>query len=644
MKRSTVSIALTAGALLSGLTAVTGEIRRRVPEPAEIIEPPWVETRQAEQLGMAESFKAFVGFSFEDRYEDSGIEWSNHATDDTGKRYKASHYDHDNGVAVADVDGDGKLDLYYTTQAGPNKLLRGLGKGRYKKMPGSENLELGEFVGVTASFADIDNDGDPDLYTTTTRGGNYLFENDGKGRFTDITRGSGLEYNGHSSSGVFFDYDRDGLLDLFLCNVGVFTVEELITASTDPVNPDQGSEYQYWEARKDAFSGHLKPERTERSILYHNSGGGKFTDVTDETGLIDTSWSGDATPIDANDDGWPDLYILDMQGHDEYFENVEGEKFVLKSREVFPRTPWGSMGVKVFDYDNDGALDLYISDMHSDMSEDVVPWDEKLKANMQYPDSFLRSDGNSVFGNAFYRKQGAGKFEEVSDAIGAENYWPWGLSVGDVNADGYDDVFLASSMNYPFRHGINTVLINDAGEGFLDAEYILGVEPRRDDLTAIPWFVVDCNGADADHKHCEELSGVLEIWSSVGSRSSVIFDHDDDGDLDILTNEFNSVPIVLVSDLAAKKDIRFLKVKLVGTESNRSGIGAVVEVEAGGKRYKKVNDGQSGYLTQSDFPLYFGLGEASSVDRITVQWPSGEEQIVKGPIDTNKLHEITEGN
>ena len=132
--------------------------------------------------------------------------------------------------------------------------------------------------------------------------------------------------------------------------------------------------------------------------------------------------------------------------------------------------------------------------------------------------------------------------------------------------------------------------------------------------------------------------------SSVSSRSSVIFDHDDDGDLDILTNEFNSVPIVLVSDLAAKKDIRFLKVKLVGTESNRSGIGAVVEVEAGGKRYKKVNDGQSGYLTQSDFPLYFGLGEASSVDRITVQWPSGEEQTVKGPIDTNKLHEITEGN
>ena len=322
------------------------------------------------------------------------------------------------------MDGDGRLDLYFTTQAGTNKLLRNLGSGHYQKMPGSENLELGEYVGVTASFADVDNDGDPDLYATTTRGGNYLFENDGKGRFSDITNGSGLEYNGHSSSAVFFDYDRDGLLDLFLCNVGVFTSEKFVTASTDPVNPDQGTEYQYWEARKDAFAGHLKPERTERSILYHNNEHEKFTDVTDETGLIDTSWSGDATPIDANDDGWPDLYILDMQGHDEYFENVEGEKFVLKSREMFPKTPWGAMGVKVFDYDNDGNLDLYISDMHSDMSEDINAWDEKLKANMQYPEDFLRSGGLSVFGNSFFHKQANGTCAEISDEIGAENYWP----------------------------------------------------------------------------------------------------------------------------------------------------------------------------------------------------------------------------
>jgi len=637
-------VVVTVGAVLSGLSAVTGEIRRRLPEPAGIVEPAWIETRKAEQLGTVELFKAFVDFSFDDRYKDSGIDWSNHSTDDTGKRYKASHYDHGNGIAVADVDGDGRLDVYLTTQAGSNRLLRNAGKGRFEKMPGSENLQLADVIGVTASFADIDNDGDSDLYATTVRGGNYLFENDGKGHFRDVTGPSGLQYSGHSSGAVFFDYDRDGLLDLFLCNVGSYTVDGVVTASTDPVNPDQGTDYHYWEARRDAFAGHLKPERTERSILYHNQGGGKFADVTTEIGLIDTSWSGAASPIDGNDDGWPDLYLLNMQGNDEYFENVGGEKFVRKSRDLFPRTPWGSMGAKVFDYDNDGALDLYISDMHSDMSEEVLPWDEDLKANMQYPESFLATGGNSVFGNAFYHKQGVDQYEEISDVIGAENYWPWGLSVGDLNADGYEDVFLASSMNYPFRFAVNSLLINNAGEEFLDAEYILGVEPRRDDVTAIPWFVLDCDGVDAEHKHCAEMSGIVEVWASVGSRSSVIFDIDDDGDLDILTNEFNSEPMVLVSDLAAKKKIHFLKVKLVGTESNRSGIGAVVEVEAAGQRYKKVNDGQSGYLTQSDLPLYFGLGSAKSVDTIVVTWPSGKKQTVKGPLDTNRLLEITEGS
>ena len=129
----------------------------------------------------------------------------------------------------------------------------------------------------------------------------------------------------------------------------------------------------------------------------------------------------------------------------------------------------------------------------------------------------------------------------------------------------------------------------------------------------------------------------------MGSRSSAIFDLDDDGDLDIVTNDFNSEPTVLISNLSAKKqNLSFLKVELIGTASNRSGLGATVKVRVGTQTYTKVRDGQSGYLSQSLYPLYFGLGDAKVVDQIAVRWPSGREQIVSGPIATNSLIEVRE--
>ena len=632
-----------AAMLLSQLPGpLPAEIRKPLAWPADAVEPPWVDTRREMQLATAARFGAFVGFTFTDRRRESGIGFVNVTTADTGKNYRASHYDHGNGVAAADVDGDGLADLYFSTQVGANELWRNLGDGRFADVTASSGTSLAEALGVAASFGDTDNDGDPDLYATTVLGGNSLFANDGSCRFTDATPASGLAYSGHSSASVFFDYDRDGLLDLFLCNVGVYTTGEVLEAPADALNPGEGESYRYFAAQTDAFAGHLKPERTERSILYRNEGGNRFSDVSEATGLIDTSWSGDASPIDANEDGWPDLYVLDMQGNDDYFENVRGRSFVRRSREVFPKTPWGSMGVKSFDWDNDGDFDLFVSDMHSDMSVDVGPPDEKKKADIQYSEEFLASGGRSIFGNAFYRSEGGGRYLEISDAVGAENHWPWGLSTGDLNADGYDDVFLASSMNYPFRYGVNTLLVNDLGKAFLDAEYILGVEPRRDGRTTKAWFLLDCGGADREHDRCEGQEGLIEIWAALGSRSSVIFDIEADGDLDIVTNEFNSEPQVFVSDLSERKRISYLEVKLAGRASNRSGIGAVVTVEAQGARYRKANDGQSGYLSQSDLPLYFGLSGAASVDRIVVQWPSGKTQTVPGPVAVNRLVEVTE--
>jgi hypothetical protein len=133
------------------------------------------------------------------------------------------------------------------------------------------------------------------------------------------------------------------------------------------------------------------------------------------------------------------------------------------------------------------------------------------------------------------------------------------------------------------------------------------------------------------------------MWSTLGTRSSVLFDLDNDGDLDIVTNEHNSRPMVLISNLSEKhQNLNHLKVKLVGEKSNRDALGAVVKVRAGSQTYLKVHDGQSGYMSQSLCPLYYGLGEASSVDEIEVTWPSGDTQTVPGPIEANRTIEIKE--
>ena len=623
-------------------SAALAQTPQRLYVPDSIADPPWLAARRATQIEAAQAYGTFHDFSFSNGRAQSGIGFHNQITDESGKHWQPIHYDHGNGVAAADVDNDGLYDLYFCTQSGSNELWRNLGDGTFSDITEAAGVGFAGPIGVSASFADIDNDGDPDLYATVIRDGNRLFANDGTGTFEDISAHSGLDYKGHSSAALFFDYDNDGLLDLFLANVGNYTTDVAVPSRTYNADPALDVDYEYYIGLEDAFHGHLKSERTEYSVLYRNAGDNRFVDVSEQVGLRDGSWSGDATAIDANGDGWLDLYVLNMQGHDHYYENAAGAAFVDRSREVFPHTPWGSMGVKVFDYDNDGRLDMILTDMHSDMSEDIGPEREKHKADIQYGEEFLQSQSRSVYGNGFYRNEGDGRYAEVSDRIGVENYWPWGLSVGDLNADGFADIFITSSMNYPFRYGVNSLLLNEGGAFFRDSEFALRVEPRQGNATARPWFLLDCDGPDAEHPRCEGQQGMLEVWGALGSRASILIDVDSDGDLDIVTNEFNGPPLVLFSNLTERRAVRYIEIVLEGTKSNRDGLGAVVAVSAGGRTTTQVRDGKSGYLSQSLLPLYFGLDAAEAVDQIEVRWPSGVVQTMAGPLAANQRIAIVE--
>src|SRR5947207_1745307 len=505
-----VALAASLAAACGGGRTTPPPVEGRTPNPDGGAET--LAARRAKQIEGARGIRAFHDFQFADKLPESGITFVNRIVEDAGKHYKAVHYDHGTGLAVADVDGDGLPDIYFVNQVGGNELWKNAGGGRFTPITKEAGVALAGRISVAAAFADVDNDGDQDLFVTTVRGGNVLFENEGHGRFRDITKEAGLDLVAHSSGAV-------------------------------------------------------------------------------------------------------------------YFENDGGRRFVDKTAERFPRTPWGAMGIKFLDFDNDGLPDLFITDMHSDMFDMLAPDHEKDKAPVHPPEQILGGAADTfVFGNAFFHNRGGGRFEEISDRIGAENYWPWGPSAGDVNADGWDDVFIASSMNYPHRYGVNSLLLNDRGERFADAEFVLGIEPRRGGRTHTPWFDLDCLQEGVGQDLCRGQSGTIRVMAPLGSRSAAIFDLDGDGDLDIVTNDFNSAPQVLVSDLAQRRAIHWIGVSLAGTASNRNGLGAIVRVRTGGRVYTKFNDGKSGYLSQSVVPLYFGLGDATSIDRIDIDWPSGKKQ------------------
>jgi len=198
----------------------------QVPYPDEDPSLDTMQAREDAQLKTVDQFKVFYQFHFKDELKESGITFRPGITVYGKERYMKVHYDHGSGIAVADVTGDGLYDIYFVNQVGGNELWKNLGNGKFKNITDEAGVGLKGRISVAAAFADVNNSGHQDLYVTTVMGGNVLFKNDGHGHFTDITKEAGLDLVSHSSGALFFDYDKDGLVDLLVCNVGVYTTNE----------------------------------------------------------------------------------------------------------------------------------------------------------------------------------------------------------------------------------------------------------------------------------------------------------------------------------------------------------------------------------------------------------------------------------
>src|SRR3989440_6355329 len=291
---------------------------------------------------------------FQERAREAKIAFRMHdLPKEQGERFRINLYDHGSGLAVRDYDNDGREDIYFLNQLGTNALYRNAGDGTFVDVTAQAGVALGDRISVGAAFADYDNDGWADLFVTSTRGGNVLWHNRGDGTFEDVTTAAGLSHVGHSQTAVFFDYDNDGDLDLFLTNTAQWTTDVFDSATRS------------YEGKADLAS--LMTSPPEPNILYRNNGDGTFTDVTDRAGLRGRGWAGDVAVFDYDEDGFLDLFVPSMVGRGQLYRNTGHGTFQDVTAQTLGRTPYGSVGCKVFDYDGDGRLDLFVVDIHSDM-------------------------------------------------------------------------------------------------------------------------------------------------------------------------------------------------------------------------------------------------------------------------------------
>jgi hypothetical protein len=497
------------------------------------------------------------------------------------------------GVAVADYDVDGDLDLYVGTSqtrrewaageaSAANALYRNNGDGTFTDVAAEAGVALRAWsIGVY--FVDYDNDGDRDLFVTTW-GPNVLFRNEGDGTFTDVSDRAGIAGNSAWSHGAAFgDFDADGDLDLYVTDYCEF----------DLSNPPLDGARTVWMGLR-VLPG---PQGLvgDADHLYRNNGDGTFTDVSDTSGIRDVppAYGLGVVLSDLDRDGDLDIYVANDAVTNFLWRNDGGGQFsevgtfsgVATNENAREQS---GMGTDAADYDRDGLFDLLVTNFSHDF-------------------------------NTLYRNRGELVFTDATFDAGFKDSYiklAWGAKFFDYDNDGWLDILVAGGHIYPevdqaphlntgYRQP-NTLYRNLGGGRFADVSGAAG-------------------------------PGLASVESS---RGLAVADIDRDGDVDVVLTNLDAPPNLLINEGEGRG--AWLAVRLVGSRSNRDAIGALIELEAGGTRWVREVNPFGSYLSQSDYDVHFGLGDVTTVDRLDVRWPSGITDTLTG-VEVRQLITIHEG-
>jgi hypothetical protein len=495
------------------------------------------------------------------------------------------------GVAIGDYDGDGRPDIFVVTKTNGCRLFRNLGGYKFEDV--TEKAGVGATPGVWnqgATFVDINNSGRLDIYVCRFNAPNLLFINQGDGTFKEMAHAYGLDVTDASGMAAFCDYDRDGWLDVFV--------------QTNVLNYAEHPEGQ-------------------RNYLFHNNHDGTFTNVTDRAGISGEAHGHSAAWWDYDGDGWPDLYVAnDFAKPDVLYHNNRDGTFTNVIDQVVPHTPFSSMGSDLGDVNNDGLVDLLVTDMAATTHEQ----DQRGMADSRSrttEDDAHPGRAPQYERNALYINTGTGRFLEAAHLAGlAATDWTWSPRFEDLDNDGRLDLFVTNGMH---RESTNLDLLARQSAADTPAGR---ARVMKDSPVFAETHLAFRNLGDLEFENVGAAWGLDQKGVGFGSAFG---DLSGDGNLDIVYTSYQGGVTILRNDNDTGHRVI---VDLRGTVSNRFGVGAVVRVESAlGVQVRPLVLAR-GYLSSSEPMLHFGLGSDTVIRRMTVTWPSGRVQRFENlPVD-----------